>query len=67
MKVLSFQGKVFYPLLCNPGVTGELERHTLVNQKGRTVNIFRKEAFSVEEMRPGLDHAVLLRIGLWKI
>ena len=45
MKVLSFQGKVFYPLLCNPGVTGELERHTLVNQKGRTVNIFRKEAF----------------------
>lgn len=54
MKVLLFQGKVFYPLLCSPGVTGELERHTLVNQKGRTVNIFRKEAFSVEEMRPGL-------------
>lgn len=54
MKVLLFQGKVFYPLLCNPAVTAELERQTVVNQKGKTVNVFRKEAFSVEEMRSGL-------------
>lgn len=54
MEVIQFHGKIFYPLTCDPGTAEALLSKTIVNQKGKTVSLFRKADFTMEEMRPGL-------------
>lgn len=54
MQVIAYRGKVLFPLTWDPTQLAQLTGRTLVNHKGKTVNIFRKEEFSMEEMRCGI-------------
>lgn len=54
MERIQFQGKIFYPLTWNPAADAQPGEQTMVNRKGKTVPVFSKADFQVEEMRPGL-------------
>jgi len=54
VKVITYRASILFPLTWDPSRLAEIRDKTLVNQKGKTVSVFRHEEFTAEEMRAGI-------------